>query len=72
MNRLHCHFTRIEYTKAGERRHHTFDEVEYGPELKWLLESFIENDWKATVICETPLLDKDALKMKELYESLLI
>ncbi|MBF4468571.1 MAG: TIM barrel protein [Methanobrevibacter arboriphilus] len=72
IDRLHCHFTRIEYTKAGERRHHTFDEVEYGPELKWLLESFIENDWKATVICETPLLDKDALKMKELYESLLI
>lgn len=71
IDRLHCHFTRIEYTKAGERKHHTFDEVEYGPELKWLLESFIENDWKATIICETPLLDKDALKMKNLYESLL-
>lgn len=71
IDRLHCHFTRIEYTKAGERRHHTFEETEYGPELKWLLESFIENDWKATIICETPLLDKDALKMKELYESLL-
>lgn len=71
IDRLHCHFTRIEYTKAGERRHHTFEETEYGPELSWLLESFIENDWKATIICETPLLDKDALKMKELYESLL-
>ncbi|KZX14735.1 putative endonuclease 4 [Methanobrevibacter cuticularis] len=71
IDRLHCHFTRIEYTKAGERRHHTFEEEEYGPELKWLLESFIENDWKATIICETPLLDQDALKMKNLYESLL-
>jgi len=71
IDRLHCHFTRIEYTNAGERRHHTFEETEYGPELKWLLESFIANDWKATIICETPLLDKDALKMKELYESLL-
>jgi len=71
IDRLHCHFTKIEYTNAGERRHHTFNEEEYGPELKWLLESFIENDWKATVICETPLLDKDALKMKKLYESLL-
>ena len=71
IDRLHCHFTRIEYTKAGERRHHTFEEEEYGPELSWLLESFIENDWKATIICETPLLDKDALKMKEIYESLL-
>lgn len=71
IDRLHCHFTRIEYTKAGERKHHTFEETEYGPELRWLLESFIENDWKSTIICETPLLDKDALKMKELYESLL-
>lgn len=72
IDRLHCHFTRIEYTGAGERKHHTFEEEEYGPELKWLLESFIENDWKATIICETPLLDKDALKMKELYENLII
>jgi len=71
IDRLHCHFTRIEYTANGERKHHTYEETEYGPELKWLLESFIENDWKATIICETPLLDKDALKMKELYESLL-
>lgn len=71
IDRLHCHFTRIEYTNAGERKHHTLEETEYGPELKWLLESFIENDWKATIICETPLLDHDALKMKELYENLL-
>jgi len=71
IDRLHCHFTRIEYTQAGERRHHTLEEEEYGPELQWLLESFIENDWKATIICETPLLDKDALIMKKLYESLL-
>ena len=71
IDRLHCHFTYIEYTQAGERRHHTLEEEEYGPNVKWLLESFIENDWKATIICESPLLDKDALKMKELYESLL-
>lgn len=71
IDRLHCHFTRIEYTNAGEKKHHTLGEEEYGPELKWLLESFIENDWKATIISETPLLDKDALKMKEFYESLL-
>ena len=71
IDRLHCHFTHIEYTNAGERRHHILEESEYGPNLKWLLESFIENDWKATFICESPLLDKDALKMKELYERLL-
>jgi len=71
IDRLHCHFTPIEYTKAGERRHHTLEEPDYGPNPKWLLESFIENDWKATIICESPLLDKDALLLKALYESLL-
>ena len=71
IDRLHCHFTYIEYAASGERKHHTFEEAGYGPNMKWLLESFIENDWKATIICESPLLDKDALKMKDLYESLL-
>jgi len=71
IDRLHCHFTPIEYTKSGERRHHTFEESDYGPNVHWLLETFVENDWKATIICESPLLDKDALKMKDIYESLL-
>jgi len=71
IDRLHCHFTPIEYTTSGERKHHTLEEPEYGPNEKWLLESFIENDWKATIICESPLLDKDALKLKDIYESLL-
>ena len=27
--------------------------------------------WKANIICETPLRDIDALKMKELYENMI-
>jgi deoxyribonuclease-4 len=72
INRLHCHFTTIEYTDKGERKHHDIsEESEYGPYIRDLLENLIENDWNATIICETPLIDKDALKMKELYESML-
>lgn len=72
INRLHCHFTTIEYTHAGERKHHTLaEENEFGPYIKDLLEILVENNWKATIICETPLIDRDALKMKEIYESLL-
>lgn len=71
IDRLHCHFTTIEYTHKGERKHHTLNESdEYGPYIQDLLENLIDNDWKATIICETPLIDQDALKMKELYESL--
>ncbi|MCQ2976558.1 MAG: TIM barrel protein [archaeon] len=71
IDRLHCHFTTIEYTYAGERKHHTLaEEDKYGPYIKDLLINLIENGWKATIICETPLIDQDALKMKELYDSL--
>ncbi|MDR2624177.1 MAG: TIM barrel protein [Methanobrevibacter sp.] len=71
IKRLHCHFTRIEHDKFGEKRHHTLNEVNYGPSPKYFLESLIECDFKGTVICESPLLDLDALVLKELYESLL-
>lgn len=66
---LHCHFTRIEYTKAGERKHHTLEEKEYGPPVRPLLENLIETGWNSTIICETPLIDKDALKLKSCYEN---
>lgn len=72
IDRLHCHFTTIEYTNAGERKHHVLDEEdEYGPYIRDLLENLIDNDWKATIICETPLLDKDAIQMKNIYETLI-
>ena len=72
IDRLHCHFTTIEYAHGGERKHHTlYESDEYGPHIKDLLLNLIENGWKATIICETPLLDQDALKMKQLYDSLI-
>ncbi len=72
IERLHCHFTTIEYTDKGERKHHTLDENdEYGPNIEDLLSNIIDNGWNANIICETPKLDLDAIKMRELYESLL-
>ncbi|NYB51016.1 MAG: TIM barrel protein [Methanobacteriaceae archaeon] len=68
---LHCHFTRIEYTDAGERKHHVMLEKEYGPPLSPLLEVLIDYGWDATIICETPFLEKDALIMQEKYQNIL-
>jgi len=61
---LHSHFTKIEYTDAGERKHHILDDENYGPPLTPLLELISENDYNVTIICETPLLDIDSIKMK--------
>ena len=72
IDRLHCHFTTIEYGHGGEVKHHTLDEIDdYGPQIEDLLSNLIDNGWKANIICETPLRDVDALKMKELYENMI-
>lgn len=72
IDRLHCHFTTIEYGDYGEKKHHTLDENdEYGPNIEDLLANFIDNGWKANIICETPLRDIDALKMKKIYENMI-
>jgi deoxyribonuclease-4 len=68
---LHSHFTRIEYTDAGERKHHTLSEENYGPPLEPFLEEIFECGWNITVICETPLRDEDALLMKNSYRQVL-
>ena len=69
---LHCHFTTIEYANHGEVKHHTLDESdEYGPNIRDLLANLIDNGWSANIICETPLRDVDALKMKKIYEEMI-
>lgn len=65
LSTLHSHFTKIEYTDAGERKHHILADENYGPPLTPLLELVSENDYNLTMICETPLLDIDALEMKK-------
>ena len=72
IDRLHCHFTTIEYAAHGEVKHHTLNESDkYGPQIEDLLTNLIDNGWKANIICETPLRDQDALKMKKIYEKML-
>lgn len=71
LNKLHSHFTSIEFTDKGERRHHVLHEDNYGPPLAPLLEEVAERGWDVTIICETPLLDEDALLMQRAYQEIL-
>ncbi|MGC9517216.1 MAG: TIM barrel protein [Methanomicrobiales archaeon] len=68
---LHCHFTKIEYTDAGEKKHHTLKEDDYGPPVEPLLKLIIECGWNVTIICESPLLEIDAALIKEKYYKIL-
>ncbi len=66
---LVIHFSEIEMTKSGvgEKMHHDLGSG-YGPEFEPLAREMVERGVKWVVICETPLLERDALKMKEIYE----
>jgi deoxyribonuclease-4 len=64
---MHCHFSKIEYTDKGERRHHVLDEPRYGPDFEMLAEVMAEFKMRPVIICETPLLDVDAMKMRDTY-----
>lgn len=63
---MHCHFSAIEFGSQGEKRHHTLDETSYGPDFRWLAEVIVDFGLHPTMICESPILDVDARKMKEM------
>jgi len=62
---MHCHFSKIEYTDKGERRHHVLDEARYGPDFEMLAEVIADFNMRPVIICETPILDVDAIKMRD-------
>ncbi len=69
---LHCHFSKIEYTASGEKRHLTFDDSVYGPPYEPLIEAIYKDGLSPTVICESAGTQSlDALIMKNLYTSLM-
>ena len=64
---MHCHFSKIEFTNRGERRHHVLDEKGYGPDFGSFAEVILDFKLRPVVICETPLLDVDARKMRDIF-----
>lgn len=50
---FHVHFSRIEFSAGGEKRHWTFAETQYGPEPAPLMELLAERRLAPVVICES-------------------
>ncbi len=68
---LHCHFSKIEWTDAGEKRHLTFDDTIYGPDFEPLAEAIAREGLTPTIICESAGTQAyDALAIKTLYEEM--
>jgi deoxyribonuclease-4 len=71
LRNMHCHFTKIEFTDKGERRHHPLNEERYGPDFGMLAQIIAEYKLRPVVISESPLLDLDAMRMRDILRELL-
>ncbi len=68
---LHCHFSKIEWTDAGEKKHLTFADTTYGPDFMPLAEAIARERLTPTIICESAGTQAhDALAIKQAYERL--
>ena len=68
--KMHMHFSTIEYTAAGEKRHHTFAEEKYGPRVENLAPLLYARGYDGTVICESKGTQADdAMAMRRIWQA---
>ena len=71
VKKVHCHFSRVEYSKGGEKKHWTLDDTQYGPEFEPLAEVISKKKLEPVIICESRgNMAEDALKLKKIYEDI--
>jgi len=67
--KFHIHFSRIEYTESGEKKHHAYTENNYGPDFDPLAELIIQREIESVIICESRgSMARDALMLKTIYD----
>lgn len=72
LRNLHIHYSRVEYTEKGEKRHWTLAHTQYGPEFEPLAGLLIDKDINAIIICESRgTMAEDAVKLKKIYNNIL-
>ena len=68
---FHSHFSKIEYTLGGEKRHLTFDDTVFGPDFEPVMELTFKYGCSPVFICESAGTQaEDAKTMKDYYLSL--
>lgn len=71
LNNMHIHFSRIEFTAGGEKRHLTFEDTQFGPEYQPLMQEIHDRNMQPSIICESAGTQaEDAAEMKRYFESL--
>ena len=65
---MHVHMSGINYGPKGEKNHLPFEESDFN--YMECLKAFKDYGVKGCIICESPILEVDALRLKEYYNSL--
>ena len=65
---FHAHIAGIEYGEKGEKKHLMLKESDMN--YKDLMKAFKKFDVKGVVVCESPIMEEDAVLLKEYYQSL--
>ncbi len=64
---FHCHFSRIAYTKGGEKHHVTFADPTWGPDFAPFARVIAKYDLSPHIVCESDgTQDVDAMEMRRL------
>lgn len=66
LSNMHIHAQGIEYTEKGEKKHLPLSEADFN--YKGLVKTLKEFKAKGVVICESPLMETDALKISKAFD----
>lgn len=73
MKHFHSHFSRIEYTLQGEKKHWNYEDKEYEPDFEPLAQALVELNLEPVIICESKdYMAEDALVLKSIYNEILM
>ncbi|MEA3440329.1 MAG: TIM barrel protein [Chloroflexota bacterium] len=68
LQNLHIHLSGIEYSEKGERNHLPLEEADL--DLEAILCALKDFNCSGRILCESPILEEDALKIKQTWEAL--
>ena len=68
LKRLHIHLSGIEYGPKGEKHHLKLDEADI--DLKALFRALHDHGCAGRILCESPIMEEDALNMKRTWSKL--
>ena len=68
LHRLHCHLSGIEYGPKGERHHLMLPESDF--RLEELLHALLAAGCGGRILCESPVMDVDALRIQRTWAAL--